>query len=145
MNRIGFDINKHPFQLQLRICLFSDLQGIQTKDSVTLNFQEGTITNYHTDKNQVNTTINEYTASDDELKELYGFFTLDAIEKFEALPENELRQYYIGYYDWASLRYLLISKDGQVRDGVRYSIYSNDPIELAIKWMSEVSPFDLDI
>ena len=60
------------------------------------------------------TTIREYVASDDDLKELYSFFTMDALEKFEAMPESELGQYMTGYYDWAALRYLMISGDGRV-------------------------------
>lgn len=73
MSRAGFNERIHPYQLQLRICEGFDFQGIQNKGSVTLDFQEGKITNYHTDEDMVSTTIREYAASDDDLKELYSF------------------------------------------------------------------------
>lgn len=144
MSRIGFDKGIHPYQLQLRICSFPDTQGIQNRNSVTLNLQEGRITSYYTDEDQVSTAIKEYVASDDELKELYDFLTVDAIEQFKAMPDSEKSQYEIGYYDWASLRYLMVSKDGQISDGSRHRVYSNDPIEMAIQWMRKTSPFGQD-
>lgn len=146
MNRVGFDKRIHPHRLQLRCCMAFDIQGIQNESSVTLNLQEGIITNYHTDSEQVSTTIREYIACDDELKELYSFLTLDAIEKFEAMPTSEICQYETGYYDeLSSLRYLLISEGGRVSDGTRRRIYSNDPINMAIRWMFKTVPFKLDL
>ena len=144
MSRIGFDKKIHPYQLQVRICSAPDFQGIQNRGGVTLDLREGRITNYHTDEDMISTKIQECIAGDDDLKELYSFFTLDAIETFEATPESELRQYMTGYYDWADLRYLMISEDGRVSDGVRHYIYSNDPIEMAIEWMRKTAPFRLD-
>ena len=93
----------------------------------------------------ISTTINECVARDDELIRLYSFFTLDALETFEATPESELSQYMTGYYDWADLRYLMISGDCRVSDGVRHYIYSNDPIEMVVKWMRKTAPFKLDV
>lgn len=145
MSRKGFDKRIHPYQLHLRICVFPDLEGFQNKGSVTLDFHEGKIKKYNTGDNLLKTTIREYIASDEELKELYNFFTLDAVEKFEAMPESELSQYVTGYYDWASLRYLMTRGDGQVSDGVRHHIYTNDPIRMAIEWMRKTAPFKIDI
>ncbi len=68
----------------------------------------------------------------------------DSIKIFEAMSESELRQYWTGYYDWAILRYILISEGGIVTDGMRSYIYSNDPILMAIRWMRKVLPFDLE-
>lgn len=73
LSRIGFDKKKHPFQLQLRICLFPDWEGSRNRSSVIIDLQNGKITNYQTDKDQINTTIKEYVASNKELKELYSF------------------------------------------------------------------------
>ena len=73
------------------------------------------------------------------------FYTLEAIKTFEETPESELSQYMTGYYDWADLRYLMISGDGRVSDGVRHYIYSNDPIEMVVKWMKRIVPFKLDV
>ena len=145
MCRIGFDKKIHPYQLQLRLCAFPDLEGIQNRSGVTLDLREGTIKNYNTTENIFRTTIREYIASDDELKELYSFLTMDAIKEFEAMTESEIYQYETGYYDWASLRYLMISAEGRISDGVRHHIYSNDPIEMAMKWMRRTVPFKLDI
>ena len=54
---IGFDKEIHPYQLQLRICTFPDLEGIQNRSSITVNLEEGRITIYHTDEDQISTTI----------------------------------------------------------------------------------------
>ena len=135
----------HPYQLQVRICSATDLQGIQNRSGVTLDLREGIIKNYNTEENLFRTKISEYIASDEELKELYSFFTLDSIERFEATPETELSQYMTGYYDWADLRYFMISGDGRVSDGVWHYIYSNDPITMVIRWMRKTVPFKLDI
>ncbi len=145
MSRIGFDQEVHPLQLQLRVCSFPDIQGIANRCSVTLNLQDGTIRNYHTDEEQISTITREYTASDSELKELYSFLTLADIDNFEALPDAELSQYETGYYDWAALRYILIAEEGKMSDGIRHRIYSNDPIEMALEWMRKVLPFDLEL
>ena len=145
MSRTGFDQKKHPYQLQLRICSFLDIEGIQNKSSVTINFEEGRITNYHTDDAQISTTIREYIASDDELKELYSFFTLDELEKFEAMPEHEKSQYETGYYDCAYLRYFLIGEGNHVSDGMRSRIYRNDPIDMALKWIRKTTTFNQGI
>lgn len=61
MSRIGFDQKIHPYQLQLRICAFPDIQGLQNRSSVTLDLQEGKITNYNTEENMFRTTIREIT------------------------------------------------------------------------------------
>jgi len=145
MSRVGFDKRIHPFQLQLRVCSLLDLQGVENKSSVIINFKEGRITSYHTDDPQISTTIREYIVSDDELKELYSLFTLEALEKFEAMPEQEKSQYQTGYYDWANLRYLLISDGGCVSDGKRTWIYSNDPIIMSLEWMNKIVPFELGV
>ena len=133
MCRIGFDKIIHPYQLQLRLCAFPDSEGIQNRSGVTLDLREGTIKNYNTSENLFRTTIREYIASDDELKELYSFLTMDAIKEFETMPESKIFQYKTGYYDWAPLRYLMISGDGRISDGVRHDIYSNGPIKMAIE------------
>ena len=145
MSRIGFDKRIHPYQLQLRLCVLYDPEGIQNKGGVTLDLREGKITNYNTEENIFRTKINEYIVSDDELKELYDFFTLEAIKTFEVTPESELSQYMTGYYDWAALRYLMICGDGRVSDGVRHNIYSNDPIKMTVEWMRKTAPFKLDV
>ena len=145
MSRAGFDKRIHPFQLQLRVCSFLDLQGVENKSSATINFKEGSITSYHTDDLQISTTIREYIVSDDELKELYSFFTLEALEKFEAMPEQEKSQFETGYYDCAYLRYLLISDGGCVSDGKRIWIYSNDPIIMCLDWIHKIAPFELGV
>ena len=145
MNRRGFDKMIHPRQLQLRMCIGFDYQGLQNDSSVTIDFETGRITNYHTNDNQISTSIREYVASDEELKELYGFFTMDSIKKFEAMQESELRQYGTGYYDVAFLRYIMISEEGIVADGRRSYIYSNDPIEMVMMWMHRVLPFDMEL
>lgn len=142
MSRVGFDKRIHPFQLQLRVCSFLDSEGIENKSSVTVNFKEGRITSYHTDDPQISTNIREYIVSDDELKELYSFFTLQVLEKFETLPEEDIRQYQTGYYDCDYLRYLLISEGGCVSDGKRTWIYSNDPIIMVLEWIHKVWPFE---
>ena len=144
MSRIGFDKRIHPYQLQLRLCVLYDPEGIQNRGGVTLDFREGRITNYHTNEDMISTKIQECVAGDDDLKELYSFFTLDAIETFEEMPDDELSQYMRGYYDCANLRYLMISGDGRVSDGVRHYIFSNDPIEMAVEWMRKIAPFKLD-
>lgn len=120
LGRIGYDHKIHPSQLQLRCCSFHDPQGIQNRSSVTLNLKEGIITNYYTEENRINTKIRECIASDDNLAELYSFFTLDAIEKFEKIPGKELESYATGYYDLSSLRYFLIRENGSISDGVRH-------------------------
>lgn len=142
MGRIGFDPKVHPYQIQLRVYGFPDYQGIRNQGSETLDFQKGKIISYHTDSEQIGTTIREFVASDEDLKELYHFFTLDALKAFEAVPIDEHSAYECGYYDWADLRYLLIAADGRVSDGQRYRIYSNDPIEMAIEWMHKVTLSD---
>ena len=145
MSRSGFNHKIHPYLLQLRMCRGLDLEGIQNRSSVSINLREGKITNYNTNDAQVSTNIREYTVNDDELRELYSFFTLDAIQKFENMSESENRQYMRGYYDWAILRYLLICEGGRISDGVRHTIYSNDPIEMVLKWMHKTLPFNLDL
>ena len=142
MYRNGFDENSHPFQLQMRICGFPDYQGLQNKKSVTLDLSTGKIISYHTGKAEKTTVIREYIADEDDLKELYSFLTLDAIKKFEALPDSEKDKNVHGYYDWADLRYLLIAAEGRVSDGKRHYIFSNDPIQKAIDWMHKVTPSD---
>lgn len=72
------------------------------------------------------------------MEALYHFFTLDALKAFEAVPIDEHSPYECGYYDWADLRYLLIAADGRVSDGKRHCIFSNDPIEMVIRWMHKV-------
>ncbi len=131
--------------MHLRIASGFDIHGLQNSSSVNINFLKGIITDYHTDDDQINTTIREYIASDDELKELYSFFTFEAIEKFEAMLESEKSKYDIWYYDNANLLYLLISGDGRVIDGHRHGIYSNDPIHMALQWMYKILPFDADV
>ena len=138
--RIGFDPKIHPYQIQLRVCCFPDYQGIRSQDSETLDLQKGKIISYHTDSEQIGTTIREFVASDEDLTELYRFFTLDELKAFEAVPIDEHSSYERGYYDWADLRYLLIAADGRVSDGQRHRIYSNDPIQMAIEWMHKVTP-----
>ena len=145
MSRIGFDKKIHPYQLQLRLCTFPDPIGIQNKTGVTLDFREGKIINYHTDEDMISTIIKECVVSDDDLKELYTIFTIDAVEEFEAIPESELSKYMTGYYDWPALRYPMICGDGRVSDGVRHNIYSNDPIKMTIEWMQKTAPFKLDV
>lgn len=145
MSRIGFDGKKHPYQLSLRIASGFDLHGLQNTSSLNINFLKGIITDYHTDDDQINTAIREYIASDDELKELYSFFTFDAIEKFNAMSESEKSMYDIGYYDNANLLYLMIGGDGQVSDGHRHGIYSNDPIHLVLEWMDKILPFEAHV
>ena len=142
MNRIGFDQRKHPYQLQLRIASGFDMNGLQNRSSSSINFLKGIITKYNTDEDQISTTIKEYIASDDELKELYSFFTYDAIEKFEKMSESEKSQYDIGYYDNANLLYIMIGGDGRVTDGHRHGIYSNDPIDMALEWIHKMLPFE---
>lgn len=144
MNRIGFDNRIHPYQLQLRVCSMLDPQGLQNKESTTINFQEGKITKYHTADNQISTAINEYVASDEELKDLYEFFTLEALAKFESMPESEKDRYATGYYDCATLLYLLFSEEGPISDGKRNYVYTNDPIEMALRWISRTMPSDID-
>ena len=133
MSRIGFDQKIHPYQLQLRICSIFDVGGLGKKSSITIDFQNGRIANYRTDKDQINTRIQEYVASDDELKELYDFFTLEAIEDFEDMTADEKTKYDIGYYDCASLYYYMICGEGQITDGTRHGVYSNDPIEINVQ------------
>lgn len=143
MSRIGFSQKIHHYQLQLRICSILDVGGLRNESSITIDFQQGRITNYHTDKDQVNTRIQEYVASDDELQELYDFFTLKAVEEFEDMPEHEKNKYKIGYYDCASLYYFMICGKGQIANGTRHDVYSNDPIQMAFEWMRRILPFDL--
>ena len=138
MSRIGFDRKIHPYQLQLRICSVPDAAGLQNKSGTTIDFLNGKIIDYHIDEDQINTRITAYTASDNELEELYGFFTLDAVEKFEAMPESEKEPYYTGYFDNASLFYLMIGGDGRILDGKRHYIFSNDPIEKVFAWMRKI-------
>ena len=142
MARIGFDQKIHPCQLQLRTCSMLDPQGIQNNCCLVFDLMNGIIKNYHTADNQFSTSVREYICRDDELKEVYELFTLDAIATFEALPEEEISQYETGYYDCASLRYLLIGGEGQILDGARSRIYTNDPIEIVRKWMIRVSGFN---
>ena len=142
MSRIGFNPKIHPYQIQLRMCSFPDYQGIRNLDSETLDFQKGKIISYHTDRDQIGTTIREFVASDEDLKELYRFFTLDALKAFEAISTDEHSDNKRSYYDWADLRYLLIAAEGKILDGQRHHIYSNDPIEMAIEWMHKVTPAD---
>ena len=142
MSRIGFDSIIHPYQLQLRVCSILDPDGIQNSSCDVIDFREGRVTEYNTDDEKVSTIIREYIASDDELKELYAFFTLKAIKEFEAMSDDYKRQYEIGYYDCAYLRYLLIGEDGQLSDGVRRRVYSIDPIHLVYRWMRKISPFE---
>ena len=145
MSRIGFDKEKHPYQLQLRIASGFDIHGLQNSSSVNINFLKGIITDYHTDDDQIKTNIQEYIASDDEMKDLYSFFTFDALEKFDAMPESEKSQYDIGYYDNANLLFLMICGDGRVTDGHRHGVYSNDPIHMALEWMDKILPFDAHV
>ena len=56
---------------------------------MTFDLREGKITNYDTNIEKASTEIKEYIVSDDELRVLYSFFTLEAIEKFEAMSESE--------------------------------------------------------
>ena len=141
MNRIGFDQRKHPYQLQLRIASGFDMNGLQNRSSTSINFLKGIITKYNTDEDQISTTIKEYIASDDELKELYSFFTYDTIEEFENMSEDEISQYDIGYYDNANLLFIMVGAEGRVTDGHRHGIYSNDPIEMALRWTYKLMPF----
>ena len=139
LSRIGFDKYIHPYLLQLRVCSFLDPQGIMNRDSTTLNLQEGIITEYLTDEDQIETKISEYVASDDDLKELYSFFTLDAVNDFEKMDDEELSKYETGYFDCANLHYLLLSGDDCAQDGVRHRIYSNDPINRVIVWINKIT------
>lgn len=143
MSRNGFNPKIHPYQLQLRVSPFGDSQGLRNRSSITIDLQNGKIKEYNTDEEQISTTIREYAASDDELKELYDFLTIDTIEKFEALSDSDLRQYQTGYYDAAELRYFLIGGDGRISDGVRHHIYSVDPIAMSMDWLRRIVPFDL--
>ncbi len=143
MIRIGYDKKIHPYQLQLRICSFPDYDGLGCRNTVTVDFKEGRIKNYQTSKDMANTTIKEYTATDKELTDLYRFFTWEAIERFEATYESRRIEDSIGYYDWAELRYLVISEDGQISDGVRIWIFRKDPIHRALNWLLKVVPFEL--
>ena len=143
MSRIGYDQKIHPYYLQLRLVSIMDPQGVQNKSSITLNLQDGKIIRNHTDENQMTTMIKEYIVGDDDLKELYSFFTLNAIKEFEAMPESVMKQYEIGYYDEVSLRYFLICGDGRISDGKRHRIYSSDPINMVIEWIHKTAPSDL--
>ncbi len=138
MSRIGYDNRKHPYQLQLRMCEGLDYQGLENISSLTLNLQEGIIIKYHTDKDMINTLIREYHASDEELQELYGFLTMDSIKEFESMSSKEKEKYATGYYDCANLKYFLIGPDGIITDGTRHGIYSNDPIEMSIRWIKNI-------
>ena len=143
LTRIGFDRKIHPYQLQLWLCSFLDILGIQSGDSVILDFRKGVISFCHTDRYEAVTTIREYVASDDDLIELYGFFKFNAIESFEDMPDSEITPYETGYYDCMSLQYLVLSEDGRASGEMRRCIYSNDPIEMAAQWLERTAPFDL--
>lgn len=143
MNRIGFDQKQHPRQIQLRFCSLLDLQGLKNRASVTIDLQEGTITNYFTSDEGTSTRIKKYVACDSEIKELYEFFTMNNIQKFKDMSEGDKQLFNTGYHDEAILRYVLITCDGRVLDGVRYHIYSNDPVEQVLKWMGKILPYDL--
>ena len=41
-----------------------DYQGLENKSCLSLNLQEGKITEYHTDEDMIKTEIREYIASD---------------------------------------------------------------------------------
>ena len=140
MSRIGFDEKIHPYELQLRTSSLMDPGGLRNRDCLILNLREGRVTQYNTDKFQINTAIREYVASDDELKELYCFFTFDAIERFENMAYSEISRYEIGYYDFASLQYLILGENGRISDGRRTRVWSIDPIEMAIEWMHNTAP-----
>lgn len=101
---------------------------------------EGKVVSYHVDQDQNSTTIREYIASNSELEQLYDFLTLEAIERFEMMPTSEKSAFACGYYDCADLRYLLIASEDRISDGSRHGIYSNDPINMAIKWTHSVTP-----
>lgn len=141
MSRIGYDKRKHPYELQLRIGAGLDYQGLENKSCLSLNLQEGKITEYHTDEDMIKTEIREYIASDEELEELYSFLTMEAIEEFESMLGTKNEQYATGYYDCAVLKYFLIGPDGKIADGSRGGIYSNDPINMTCEWVRRIFPY----
>lgn len=140
MGRIGYDKKVHPFVLQLQLCNAMYLKGLESTNSISINFQDGIIITYRTDNKQNATMIEDYATRDDEMKELYGFFTLDALKGFEAIPEDEIKQYEVGCYDNSMLRYSIICGDGQTLSGKRTRIYNNDPINMIKEWIRRVVP-----
>lgn len=87
-------------------------------------------------------SINEriYEIDDNAFQKLLEFFTIDAIESFNAVPENDLMDKWDGYRDEGyhiDYRIFFNDHDPPYVDGTLTWIFKDNPMEKLLYWLRE--------
>ena len=143
---MGLDYSKYPYLVQLRPKpMFNSDRGAGMVSSIDIDLDSCEIAVRKIKRQDyVNTRI--YDINEDSLQELLSFFTIDAIDSFNSIPEDELIDEWTGYRDEGyRVEYCIFFKDHdplRIEGSLTWS-YEHNPMERLLVWLRETALPDL--
>lgn len=134
------DYSKYPYLIQLypRPMFGPHYDGRVSNIDINIDAKEITIRKVK--QSAVNERI--YEIEDDSILKLFEFFSIDAIENFEAIPEENLMDMWTGYRDegYKIEYYLFFENHDPLRiEGTLTWIFKNYPMEKLLDWLRETA------
>ena len=134
------DFDKYPSMIQFEPYHWPYEYKDKVTVSVEINNAQIVIRDYCYDTNKVNSKYYEIT--DENMSRLLSFFSIDQIEDFLLLDNDELMKYETGYREFYGIRYhiFLYNQSPPILNGELTCYYSNNPMEMVLKWIRDTIP-----
>ena len=144
---MDIDCSKYPYLVQLRPRpMFNTGRGTGKVSSIDIDLDSCEIAIRKVKRQDyVNTRI--YDIEEDSLQELLKFFTIDSIDKFNSIPEDELVDKWTGYRDEGyRIDYYIFCKNNDPSriEGSLSWVFEDNPMERLLVWLRETALPGLD-
>ena len=134
------DFDKYPSMIQFKPYHWPFEYKDKVTISVEINNAQIVIRDYCFDTNLVNSKY--YEINDENMSRLLSFFSIEQIEDFLLLDNDELEKYETGYREFYGIRYhiFLYNQRPPIMNGNLRWYYSNNPMEMVLQWIRGTLP-----